>query len=205
VEENFEGEFPGTWLLVDDDGAGEYYWGKRSCRRYGGFYAGWAVGGGADGALLACGSHYPDNAGSWMIYGPFSLADATAADLSLRLWVDSADGYDQLAWMASTDGTFFNGYVAWGSWGGWAAGVLDLSDVPHMGDLMGQPNVWIALRFESDAYGNSAEGAYVDDIVLRKFVSGSAGTGAPSTSLQSAAKQGALLKVPVQRMLRQLP
>jgi hypothetical protein len=163
------------------------------------------VGGGADGALLACGSQYPNNAGSWMIYGPFSLTDATAADLSLRLWVDSAGGNDQLAWMASTDGTFFNGWVAWGSSGEWAAGVLDLSDVPHMGDLIGEPNVWIGLRFVSDSYGSSAEGAYVDDIVLRKFVPASGGTGTPATSLPPAAKWGNLLKVPIQTMLRQLP
>jgi len=52
---------------------------------------------GADGRL-ACGGNYPDNADSRMSYGPFSLEDATAAELSFRLWLDVSS---ELEWTIS--------------------------------------------------------------------------------------------------------
>ena len=83
VSEDFEGAFPGEWTVFDNEpGSGEYHWAKRDCKAYSGVYAGWAVGGGGDGAGLSCGADYPDDADAVMIYGPFSLADATAADLT---------------------------------------------------------------------------------------------------------------------------
>lgn len=71
ASQNFEGTFPGAWAVFDDNGAnyGEYYWGKRTCRPYAGSYSGWGVGGGAQGSALSCGSNYPHNAASWMVYG----------------------------------------------------------------------------------------------------------------------------------------
>jgi len=53
--------------------------------------------------------------------------------------------------------------------------MLDLTDVPTLGNLMGQTQVWIAMVFLSDFSNNYPEGAYVDDIVLRKHVSGLGG------------------------------
>ncbi len=75
VDEDFEGAFPGPWTVFDNNGstAGEYYWADRTCRVYAGSYSGWVVGGGANGSPLACGSMYPNNADSWMVYGPFNL------------------------------------------------------------------------------------------------------------------------------------
>ena len=76
VSTDFEGTWPSPWVVSDNDGAtnGEYYWGKRNCRAYAGSYSGWGVGAGAQGSGLGCGSNYPDNAVSWMRYGPFSLS-----------------------------------------------------------------------------------------------------------------------------------
>jgi len=173
VAETFEGDFPGPWTVYDSHyGHGEYYWARRDCRPYAGGHSGWAVGGGTDGAALACGSDYPDNAISRMIYGPFSLADATAGDLTFKLWLNLEPGDDHFSWSASIDGTEFLGYAALGTSGGWVEKTLDLTDVPTLGNLIGQPQVWIALDFLSDASGNDAEGAYVDDIVLQKYVPG---------------------------------
>ena len=171
VAETFEGDFPGPWTVYDGHyGHGEYHWARRDCRPYAGGHSGWAVGGGTDGAALACGSNYPDNAISRMIYGPFSLADATAADLTFKLWLNLEPGDDYFSWSASIDGSEFFGYAALGTSGDWVEKTLDLTDVPTLGNLMGQPQVWIALDFISDASGNAAEGAYVDDIVLQKYV-----------------------------------
>jgi len=172
VSEDFEGAFPGSWTVDDNKpGFGEYYWAKRNCRSYEGSYSGWAVGGGADGSALSCGSNYPNVAGSWMIYGPFSLAGATAADLSFKLWLNSESSADVLCRSASTNGTSFYGSCTSGDSEGWIDRTLDLADVPTLGNLLGQTNVWVALIFNSDASSNYAEGGYVDNIVLRKDTS----------------------------------
>ncbi|MDD5467895.1 MAG: M4 family metallopeptidase [Anaerolineales bacterium] len=167
--ETFEGTFPGDWLVADYfSGYGEYYWGKRNCRSYSGSYSGWAVGGGASGNTLACGANYPVNINSWMIYGPFNLASATAADLSFQLWLNSELTYDKFCWWASIDGEQFYGICSSGNTGGWVTKTLDLTDVYVLGDLRGLSNVWIGLTFYSDYLNTFPEGAYVDDILLRK-------------------------------------
>jgi hypothetical protein len=46
--------------------------------------------------------------------------------------------------------------------------MLDLADAPSLGSLLGQPAVWIALVFVSDASAQYPEGAYVDNVELRR-------------------------------------
>jgi len=176
LSENFEGSFPGAWSVFDNNGSsyGVYTWGKRTCRPYAGSYSGWGVGGGTNGAALSCGSNYPDNADSWMVYGPFSLVGATAGDFSYKLWLyTEGGGNDSVSRLASINGTNFYGTFTSGNSGGWIDRTLDLTAVPILGNLMGQPNVWVALRFYSNGSTNYAEGGYVDDIVLRKCMSSS--------------------------------
>ena len=174
VSTDFEGTWPGPWDVSDNDGAagGEYYWGKRNCRAYSGSSSGWGVGAGAQGSALGCGANYPDNADSWMTYGPFSLANTTAADLRFKLWTYSESDYDKVCRFASIDGVNYWGNCISGSTGGWIDSVMDLSNVYTLGNLLGQPNVWIAIVFSSDSATTFAEGGYVDDIVLRKCPSG---------------------------------
>jgi predicted secreted protein len=172
LSEDFEGSFPGSWDVGDNQsGYGQYYWGQRNCRVFQGSYSGWAVGGGADGSSLGCGSDYPDYADSWMIYGPFSLQGATAADLQFKLWMDSESGYDYAFWGASTNGVDFYGLGVSGYSAGWVDRALDLSDVYNLGNLLGEPEVWIALVFQTDGDTHYPEGAYVDNIVLRRYLS----------------------------------
>lgn len=172
---DFEGDFPGPWTVLDGDGStnGEYYWGKRNCRAYSETYSGWAVGAGADGAALSCGVNYPDNAGSWMVYGPFSLENSSAAELRFKLWLDVETNYDYICELASTDGTNFYGQCTTGESGVWIDRLLDLSNVPGLGNLLGQSQVWVALYFYSDYSVNYPEGVYVDEIVLRRCPVGS--------------------------------
>ena len=169
VNTTFEGDFPGPWDFFDNDGDtnGVYHWMARDCRAYAGTNSGWAVGGGADGTLLGCGSNYPDYADSWMVYGPFSLVNATAAGLDFKLWLNTEVGYDRIFYGASINGTNFYGYII-DSTGGWIDSTLDLSNVYILGDLRGQSQVWVAINFTSDFSENYSEGAYVDNIVLRR-------------------------------------
>ncbi len=162
-QDGFEGEFPGPWEVGDARfGYGEYHWGRRDCRADEGSHSAWAVGGGGDGALLGCGSDYPNNAYSYMTYGPFSLQDAAAAELTFELWLNSQPGIDSIFWGFSTDGQYYRGPAPQaGQSGGWTQVTLDLSEA------VGEPEVWITFLFLSDASMRMAEGAYIDNVVLR--------------------------------------
>jgi hypothetical protein len=138
---------------------------------YAGTNSGWAVGGGANGNGLSCGSNYPVNADSWMVYGPFSLVNATAAELDFKLWADTEMSYDKVCRYASIDGLYFYGTCTSGNSAGWIDRILDLTNVYTLGDLRGQPQVWVAIVFSSDYGVNYPEGAYVDNIVLRRCMS----------------------------------
>ncbi len=196
--EDFEGLFPGEWLLVDNmPGYGEYGWGKRECRPYGGAYSGWAVGAGAQGSQLSCGSNYPDHAESWMIYGPFSLVGTTAAELAFKVWLNSELDHDYISYMASIDGQNFYGWYQGGRDQQWKDAIFDLRDVYVLGDVTGQPEVWVALVFESDDSRHFREGCYVDDIVLRKCTSGEcAGAGGVNAPQAGVSGVGRIKQLP---------
>lgn len=198
--EDFEGSFPGDWWVFDGDQEDpmDHHWARRSCRAYAGSHSGWAVGGGADGGALACGSNYPNDAVSWMIYGPFSLADATDAEMRFKAWVNTELDYDRLCRFASTDGNMFYGDCISGDSAGWIDQVLDLSNVADLGDLTGEPEVWVALWFSSDASVYYSEGAYVDDILVRKCTTGNC---AGSSAARPVSDGPGLLTVPAGRSL----
>jgi hypothetical protein len=170
--ETFESGFPGAGWEVDDyySGAGQYYWGKRTCRPRNGSYSGWAVGAGANGAGLSCGSNYPNYAFSWLVYGPFSLAGVSDAELLYDAWVNTEEDFDVLFAGASLDGNDFFGVSVSGNSSGWTSENFDLTNVPTLGNLAGQSQVWIAFVFDTDLSVTYAEGAYVDNVVLRKMM-----------------------------------
>ncbi|PKO12750.1 MAG: hypothetical protein CVU39_22550 [Chloroflexi bacterium HGW-Chloroflexi-10] len=169
--DDFEGSFPGEWNVFDNDSTtnGEYFWAKKNCRVYAGSNSAWVVGGGADGSALACNSEYPGNAASWMIYGPFSLADATDAEFSFMYWLNSESSFDILFAAASINGiNFYGGYNS-GIYD-WTERIFDLTDVHTLGDLTGQSQVWVMVAFQSDESVQYPEGAYIDNFELRKYV-----------------------------------
>jgi hypothetical protein len=174
VSEDFEASFPATgWQVIDEDGdGGLYYWGRQDCRASGGSYSAWSVGAGD--ASLGCGADYPGDVFSWMVYGPFSLADATAAELIFDWWSDST-GSDEFFYGASTDDYDYRGVHVTGDHASWTTGeVFDLSAVPSLGSLLGEDQVWIGFAFESGSSGD-AEGAYVDNVLVRKMAGTVAG------------------------------
>ncbi len=171
MTETFEGDFPRGWQVFDEvANLQEHYWGKRDCRAYSGRYSGWAVGAGASGSRLSCGAAYPDTSTSVMINGPFSLSGATRAEIKLKLWINTEPFYDVLCLYVSKDGRDFKGQCTSGQTSDWVDWNLDLSNVGSLGSLVGQPQVWLAIRFVSDETVSKTEGAYVDDIVVRKCV-----------------------------------
>ncbi|TES93454.1 MAG: hypothetical protein E3J88_00040, partial [Anaerolineales bacterium] len=171
--DDFEGTFPGEWDVFDNDGPtnGTYFWAKKDCNPNTGSYSAWAVGEGADGSALACGIDYPDGANSWMIYGPFSLADATDAEFRFMYWLNSQLSNDILYAVASKNGIdFYGAYTSVTT--DWSGLIFDLTNVPVLGDLTGEAQVWVVFAFQSNTDTHYAEGAYVDDIEVRKYVEG---------------------------------
>ena len=58
MTEGFEGTFPSSGWTLGENGDGDYKWAKRDCKSLlGGSYSAWAVGGGANGSSLPCGSY----------------------------------------------------------------------------------------------------------------------------------------------------
>jgi hypothetical protein len=168
MQEGFEGAFPSAGWQATDFGADAFIWGKRNCRAATGSNSLWAMGGGSGGTGLACGSNYINNANSWAIYGPFSLTGATAAEFNLQFWLNTLTG-DRACYLASTDGAEFFGDCFHGTSGNaFVPETLDLSNVPTLGSLLGQPNVWVGVYFQSDGSNTTANGSFVDDLLLRK-------------------------------------
>ncbi len=146
---------------------GNYFWGKRNCRAASGSYSGWAVGAG-DGAGLGCGTTYPYGVEAWMKWGPFSLADALAADLQYDVWYSTPNEYDNVWALVSLDNSTWCGYQYYGNVAAWKHGTFDLSKLCDGSSAIGQPQVWMAFLFQSDYAWNNPEGVYVDNILLRK-------------------------------------
>jgi hypothetical protein len=102
----------------------------------------------------------PDRQSTWMVRGPFSLSDASAGTFSFRYWNRSEPGASPIKFLVSLNGIDFHGYQASGDSGGWRGGSIDLADVPGLGDVTGQPEVWIALVLPC--------GTYVDEVRIEK-------------------------------------
>jgi immune inhibitor A len=171
MSEGFEGNFPSDgWTVFDDDGStnGEYYWDDDDYKPFSGLWSGWPANGGADG-LDPEFNYYPNNMISFMIYGPFDLSDAIDAELLFSYWNQTELNFDYFGWYASTDGSNFHGYSTSGDSGGWLFENFDLTSVPALGDVTGDSSVWIAFVFTSDG-SVVDDGAFVDDIVLDKYV-----------------------------------
>lgn len=177
--------WPGAWEITDETGTknGEYHWIASTCRVYAGTYSGMAVGGGADGINLECGASYPNNVRSWMIFGPFSLENAIAAELRAKVWVYTEPYNDMLCLLASTDRKTFNGPCVSGYSQGWVDEVFDLNQVYRMGSLLGRKNVYVALAFITDAADTRPHsGVFVDNIWLRAGIRAAGATQAQTDS-----------------------
>lgn len=133
------------------------------------------MGGGADGSQLECGSDYPDEALTQLIYGPFDLGDATAAKMTFWTWSSTEYESDTIYWGASTDGFWFWGERDSGSWhSSWDSKELDFAWIKEWGEwtsYLGEPEVWVMFSFESDEWF-SYEGWFIDDVQIVKKVGG---------------------------------
>ncbi len=166
--ETFEGSFP-----ADNDwdrfyeGDATYAWDDDNARPHVGSWACWCADIAYEDAedLDPEDDNYPNDLETWMVYGPFDLSNASEAWLLFDYWNISEADFDEFSWMASTNGTNFSGYVTSGDSDGWQVEGIDFSDVPTLGNLLGEDEVYIAFIFESDG-SVTYEGAWVDEVEI---------------------------------------
>lgn len=167
LADGFEGSFPGPWQRF-----GNPSWGRTNCRAGAGSYSVWPAAAG-NGAVTPCVNVYPNNLNAWLVYGPFDLSGATAAEVTFRRWQKTEKDYDYFKWLASVDDQLYYGWQSSGNTDGWNSVTFDLSTVPTLGDLRGRSQVWIAFVMQSDG-SNGDEGVFVDEVVVRKRIGAAA-------------------------------
>ena len=175
-EEDFEGSFPNDWDIFVSSGYADAYWDDTSYKKYQGSWGGFCADAGSDGT--GWGGQYVNDMMAWMIYGPFSLADATDAYVDFWHWTKTETSYDKFYYVASTNGTNFYGWYLTGDLtgetgnvNGWLNQIFDLTSVYSIGDLTGESQVWIAFVFSSNA-SSIDDGTYLDEIYLKKNTGG---------------------------------
>jgi len=184
--DDFEGSFPGQWDVYGVQGyAGRAMWGKVSCKTGGGSGATWCAAGGSS-AQPPC-SQYIQDHGTFLIYGPFDLSDASEGTLDFDVWYDINDGgdpanaEDMVGWLFSVDGQSFPaGDAVTGTSQGWEHISVKLSDMEldDGSSPVGKPQVWLGFVFVSSATTTPKEGAYIDNVVIKKVI------GPPGMSLR---------------------
>ena len=177
MSENFESSWPNTgWTLYDlsNDDGGEYLWGRRNCNPHSGSYAGWSVGGGAQGSQLSClSSTYPDNTNTIAQYGPFDLSNALSASVTYYIYGSTEwDGtincpFDRLTIEGFTDAGASDYDYYCGNWTNGSDGNGYYKRTLNLPHLLGpgQGSAWFQLVFSSDT-GVGDIGMLVDDITI---------------------------------------
>ncbi len=163
------------WQLGYTSGATRAAWGAVTCKAASGSGSAWCAAGGSA-AMTPC-TEYSSGQGTFMIAGPFSLADATAGTWDFDLWTDIDDGGDLLEppdyvlFMWSVDGRSFSGYQTSGATTGWEHVTLEMKDMTLEDDspILGQAKVYFAFVFISDDATQKA-GAFVDNVVIKKVI-----------------------------------
>lgn len=168
ISEDFEGEFPGNkWHL-----SGNPTWGKTNYKNHSGSFSGWCAQSGTNGTNPP--NTYPNNCSSKILYGPFDLSSSNSSKLCFSFWSDTEVGKDWFFWMASIDGinyygNGFSGGTLKGTGGSyWMDIEFSLKNVPTLGDITGNSQIWITFLFESDNNSTSDKGVFIDDILLHK-------------------------------------
>jgi hypothetical protein len=166
LADDFESGFPGTtWeLFYDGDGP---YWDDWVCTSgtTPPHSAGCAAGG--PGAI-SCGEEYPNLLNTFMTAGPFPLGDSynSAGILECILNQKSETEFDTFFMLISLNGgdggtgfeyrgVFTNKTIS-----------IDLANVPFLGNVLHEPEIWVSFGFRSNGEIVDVNGAQIDDVLL---------------------------------------
>ena len=101
---------------------------------------------------------------AWMEYGPFSLADATNANVNFWYKNYSQLSADYFGWYVSTNGIDYSGWQVSGDQSTWRNQVFDLATVCGKGLLGAATKQYVDASVSGPVY----TGAFVDDIAISK-------------------------------------
>jgi len=172
LADDFESGFPGTtWTLFYEESGP--HWDAWTCS-YGDsppHSAGCAAGG--EGAI-SCGEYYPNFLNTFMTAGPFSLAEGniTAGILECVLNLNCEIEVDDFFMLVSLDGVSeWNGFQYSGVFSHRTID-LDLSNVPFLGNVLDEPELWVSFGFRSNESIVNVNGAQIDDVLLAVELNG---------------------------------
>jgi hypothetical protein len=148
--EDFEGSWPGDWIVGDDEPTnGEAYWGQSNYRAYRGDFSAYCAG-----VSDVSGQYYDDYMSSYMVRN-VDLSMYDSATLSYKYWLECESGWDHLDVVYSDGSSTYVVKEYTGSTGSW---VSDDIEVPATA-------IQVGFVFYSD-YSVTAEGTYIDDVAL---------------------------------------
>ncbi len=188
--DDFEGAFPGSWS-IQHFGANAW-WGPSTAKPYAGAKSLYCAASGS--AAAPPGGPYPANMNAWVIYGPFSLLGASAAQVNFKFWLQSQTTKDKFQFMWSTSyNTGYWGFTKTGTFG-WTTGTLDFDDPLFPTSGLGKPSVYFALIFSSDGSTQDV-GAYVDSLSITKTMASTPCTVTCSATVPGAGVAGSPVAV----------
>lgn len=175
------------WTVQVANGATNAFWGLTTFAASSGTRSVFCAAAGTA-AVQAGTAPYPSNMQTRMVYGPFSLADAQSGGIALNYYYDTEFNFDFMSVYVSVDGLqTFGGYDGSGVSGlDWAPLIMDFSQVPTLGNILGAPEVYFVVAFNSDA-SNESVGAFMDDVLIQKNVGVSPTTPPPTTTIPTTA------------------
>ncbi len=110
---------------------------------------------------------------------PLDLTNAVTASLQFDAWLWISAG-DVLTWEVSLNDTTYHGVSVTDTFSPtWHQRSLDLAAIPNLGDIRGQPNVWIAFTWKSDDFAESFKGVLIDNVLVVKGVGGTVNPTSP--------------------------
>jgi hypothetical protein len=183
VSEGFEGPtlWPrGKWSVNSTANA---TWDDETYRPRTGSAAAWPAGAGTSGYSPSTSNNkYLNSMNAQMVYGPFDLRTAKAAEVSFWLWMET-EATDKLYLEASTDNSTYTQLSEWNTSDmNWRQKTVSLSG------YIGQQNVYVRWRFQTNA-SSTFQGPWIDDVLIRQYVPGSITV---SGTLQFAARSQSL-------------
>lgn len=175
INEGFENVFPDTGSSVTG------HWGKSACETATGSYSAW-VEGTSGKTCDGFESIYHADELAWMKFGPLDLSGATTASLSFDAWMWIAAG-DVLTWGVSLDGLSYHSLTVTEAFSpSWQRHTLDLTNVPGLGNVLGQSSVWVAFEWHSDGFAETFKGVLIDNVMVAKGVGGTALPPSPTST-----------------------
>lgn len=167
VKEDFEGgydypRFP--CRLYYDGNDPERYWSYDDYNPFNDSYGGWSAAGGMA-ALDPAVSDYPASIDTWLVCGPFDLSQADHFLVRFACWLEIYDPGDRLFFGLSNEG--MGPYQGW-EWMGESVRDWTIMNV-HARDWAGDSEVWVAWAFQTDDDGDTAQGAWIDDLEVWSY------------------------------------